>query len=63
MKIEDFELEIIKAKPGETVIIKFPIEKYCVDEIHNWFKNLKGVLPEGVELIMMPIDWTVEIEK
>lgn len=62
MKIEDFELEILKAKPGDTVVIKFPKEKYPYDWIYDSFKSLKSVLPEGVELMMVPMDFTVEVQ-
>ena len=62
MKIEDFELEIIKAKPGDTIVVKFPIEKYDVDFCIQSFNNLKQVVPEGVELMMIPCDWSVEVE-
>ena len=62
MKIEDFELEIVKAKPGDTIIVKFPIEKYDVNFIYHSFNSLKQVIPEGVELMMIPCDWSVEVE-
>ena len=61
MTIEDFELEIVKAKPGDTIIIKFPIDKYEADFLLNSFHTLKEVVPEGVELVMMPSDWVVEV--
>lgn len=63
MTIEDFELEIIKAKPGETVVIKFPIDKYDLDFLWKSFNSLKSVLPEGVELMMIPMDWDIGVEK
>ena len=60
MKIEDFEFEILKTKPGDTIIIKFPIDKYDLNCIRDSFESLKNVLPDGVQLIMMPNDWTTE---
>ena len=62
MKIEDFELEIIKAKPGDTIVIKFPMEKYDLDLIRQSFDSLESILPEGVELMMIPLDWNIEVK-
>lgn len=62
MKIEDFELEILNTKPGDIIVIKFPINKYPLDCIYDGFESLKRALPEGVELMMMPMDFTVEIQ-
>jgi len=62
MKIEDFELEIVKAKPGDTIVIKFPIEKYDIDFIYRNFKSLQEIMPKGVELMMIPCDWSVEVK-
>ena len=62
MKIEDFELEILKTEPGDIIVIKFPMEKYPLDEIYDSFESLKRAIPEGVELMMMPVDFTVEIQ-
>ncbi len=62
MKIEDFELEIVKTKPGDTIVIKFPMEKYDVNFIYHSFNNLKKIVPEGVELMMIPCDWSMEVK-
>ena len=62
MKIEDFELEIIKAKPGDTIVIKFPIEKYDLNFLRQSFDSLQSVLPEGVELMMIPLDWNIWVK-
>ena len=62
MKIEDFELEIIKAKPGDTIVIKFPIEKYDLNFLRQSFDSLQSVLPEGVELMMIPLDWNIGVK-
>ena len=62
--MEDFKLEIVKAKPGDTIIIKFPMEKYGadLDYIYHSFNSLKAVVPDGVKLMMIPCDWSVEVE-
>ena len=63
MKIEDFELEILKASPGDTVVIKFPLEKYDLDCLRQSFDSLESILPVGVGLMMIPYDWDIGVEK
>lgn len=58
----DFEIEILKLKPNDTFIIKFPIEEYDLNSIHQIYENIKSLVPEGVEVIMMPKDWSIEVE-